>query len=238
MFTFLLGASGIIGSAVERELKQENHHFISLDKRTSGRHEGAKNFTFIDMEDLKSIDKICDFIFSKREFKRINILNCAGYDSKPTVNDGGKYQVDKVMMINQIWPVEFIQKLIYKFKSSECLLNVVLLDTTYSKISPQPKNYMNGYIKPYEYIMSKAYTESFVKYLTVHHPQHKFNCIAPHLVVVDQEELKRGTKLLENGVVRRTCEPLEIASVICYLLDPRSDFIKGERLKVDGGWTA
>ena len=74
--------------------------------------------------------------------------------------------------------------------------------------------------------------------MTVHYPQHKFNCIAPHLVVTDEDNLREKTNLLSNDVVKRSCKPEEIASLICYLLDPISDFIKGERIKVDGGWTS
>ena len=238
MKTFLLGSSGIIGSAVVEQLNIMNYEFTGLDKQNPPENSQIKRFIKLDMNNLASVSDICDMVLDAENNGRINIINCAGYDAKPTNLKFDATAVDKMIMINQRWPVEFIQNLVSRNHHSEILLNVILLDTTYTKISPRPKNYHSNYMKPYSYIMSKAYTESFVKYMTVHYPQHKFNCIAPHLVVTDEDNLREKTNLLSNDVVKRSCKPEEIASLICYLLDPISDFIKGERIKVDGGWTS
>jgi NAD(P)-dependent dehydrogenase (short-subunit alcohol dehydrogenase family) len=238
MFTFVLGSCGIIGRAVVSELTRKNLQFVGIDKYSTNDIGYSENYIQHNMETQDSIGLVVDLVNTRKNSDRINIINCAGYDAKPTDNMYDPKEFEKMVMINQTWPVKFVQELLMIFNDNKCKLNLILLDTTYSKISPKPEHYKNGYIKPYDYILSKAYTESFVKYLTVHYPFHKFNSVAPHLVVDDEASLISATNLLKTGIVNRACKPEEISSVICYLIDPLSDFVKGTRIQVDGGWSS
>jgi NAD(P)-dependent dehydrogenase (short-subunit alcohol dehydrogenase family) len=43
---------------------------------------------------------------------------------------------------------------------------------------------------------------------------------------------------MEHTPLRRLAEPEEIAEVVLYLASPRSDFVTGQVIAADGGWTA
>lgn len=236
MTVFVFGASGIIGGSVFQNLINASVDCIGIDHKNIDNIIPKERYEYVDCRNLEEIKRITQIILQRQHGQILNIINCAGIDAKPDQSAGTSHLIDDMLMVNQRWPVEFIGHLLKNIGTYK--LNVILLDTTYTRLSPRPAHYKDGYVKPFPYIMSKAYTESFVKYLTVHYPRHRFNCVAPHLVVESENQLRADTHLLEQSVVDRACPPAEIASVICYLLDPLSYFVKGERIKVDGGWTA
>lgn len=72
----------------------------------------------------------------------------------------------------------------------------------------------------------------------------RVNCVAPGYVDTPLvAEVERQGRLDVAAIRRRTplgrlARPEEVANAILYLLEPRSSYITGQVLGVDGGWTA
>ncbi len=79
------------------------------------------------------------------------------------------------------------------------------------------------------------------------------NCVNPGYVrtplverqVADQAEAHGISRdevveeiLLRDSAVKRLAEPDEVAAAVLYLCGPRSGFVTGSSLTLDGGWTA
>lgn len=67
------------------------------------------------------------------------------------------------------------------------------------------------------------------------------NCIAPGAFPTAAEEIHPDREalvayFLEQQSVKRRGRPDDIAHAVTFLADPRSDFITGQTLMVDGGW--
>jgi NAD(P)-dependent dehydrogenase (short-subunit alcohol dehydrogenase family) len=54
-------------------------------------------------------------------------------------------------------------------------------------------------------------------------------------VFQDEKSLKH---ILSRTALGRTGEPLDLKAVIMYLASPASDYVTGQTIFVDGGWTA
>lgn len=79
------------------------------------------------------------------------------------------------------------------------------------------------------------------------------NCVNPGYVrtplveqqVADQAEAHGISReevleeiMLRETAVKRLAEPDEVAAAVLYLCGPRSGFVTGSSLTLDGGWTA
>ncbi|BFO19331.1 hypothetical protein SHKM778_57190 [Streptomyces sp. KM77-8] len=79
------------------------------------------------------------------------------------------------------------------------------------------------------------------------------NCVNPAYVrtplvekqIADQaqahgipEERVLTEVMLRDSAVRRLIEPEEVAEAVAYLCGPRTSFVTGTSLVLDGGWTA
>jgi NAD(P)-dependent dehydrogenase (short-subunit alcohol dehydrogenase family) len=68
------------------------------------------------------------------------------------------------------------------------------------------------------------------------------NCIAPGAFPTDAEKIHPDPEgynrfVLENQSLKRRGTSNDIANAVLFLTSPMSDFITGQTLVVDGGWT-
>eukprot|EP00172_Hildenbrandia_rubra_P002376 Plantae.Rhodophyta-Hildenbrandia_rubra.ctg3196.p1 GENE.Plantae.Rhodophyta-Hildenbrandia_rubra.ctg3196~~Plantae.Rhodophyta-Hildenbrandia_rubra.ctg3196.p1 ORF type:complete len:257 (+),score=54.46 Plantae.Rhodophyta-Hildenbrandia_rubra.ctg3196:2126-2896(+) len=95
------------------------------------------------------------------------------------------------------------------------------------------------------YCASKAALEGLMRVMTVEWAGKGVICntIAPTVVMTEmgekvwgKEEVKRP--MLDKIPVGRFGEPVDVASLVVFLASPASDFICGQTIAVDGGYTA
>jgi NAD(P)-dependent dehydrogenase (short-subunit alcohol dehydrogenase family) len=96
--------------------------------------------------------------------------------------------------------------------------------------------------EPGWYGSTKAAISAYTRHLAVKHAGRlRANAVAPGMIATprsrsfaDSEPLRRA---LARNPVGRMGEPEEVAWAILFLLSPRSSYINGTVLVVDGGWT-
>lgn len=102
-----------------------------------------------------------------------------------------------------------------------------------------------GYIKRAAYCSSKGGVVQMTKALAVEWAQYDINvnAVAPTFVETDftskmfaDEEFKRDVE--SRILLGRLPKPKDISGAVLYLASNLSDFVTGETIKVDGGWTA
>ncbi len=70
----------------------------------------------------------------------------------------------------------------------------------------------------------------------------RVNCLVPGVTDATREQIEHAPSahsrdtILRRIPVGRTATPDDIAQALLYLVDPRSSYVSGEILRVDGGW--
>lgn len=95
------------------------------------------------------------------------------------------------------------------------------------------------------YYASKGAVINLTRSLAVEWAPHKINvnAIAPGFfpsemtaeIFEDEEALKH---ILSKTPLKRTGEPLDLKAALVYLASPASDYVTGQTIFIDGGWTA
>lgn len=101
------------------------------------------------------------------------------------------------------------------------------------------------------YSNAKAAIDSFTKWLSVHlAPRHiRVNAIAPGFFATEQNRFllfekdgetltERGNKIVTQTPMKRFGKPEELLTALNFLSDPRSTFVSGTVIVVDGGFAA
>lgn len=101
----------------------------------------------------------------------------------------------------------------------------------------------NGFSQLVGYASTKSALEGLTRSFAIEMASKKIraNVINPGFVKTSYYKKFRKKKKLYNWTLSRTSmkrwgEPLEISSVINYLLSDKSEYITGECINVDGGW--
>lgn len=94
------------------------------------------------------------------------------------------------------------------------------------------------------YCASKAGVWMLTKTLALEWAKHNINvnAVAPTFTKTEMakhvlENKKKYEAIISNIPLKRMAEPMEVASAVLFLASPASDFITGETILVDGGWT-
>ncbi|HEV2673777.1 MAG TPA: SDR family oxidoreductase [Aliidongia sp.] len=95
------------------------------------------------------------------------------------------------------------------------------------------------------YAAAKAGIEAFTRTLAVEWaPEVRVNAVVPGIVNTRmvQQNIERGLVQVDSLIgfipLKRMAEPAELASVVEFLLSPRSSYITGQSIVVDGGATS
>lgn len=93
------------------------------------------------------------------------------------------------------------------------------------------------------YSATKAALESLIRSVTVEFAPRGVlaNCVAPGFVNTELTHRNNSAEaiadLLERVPIGRLANPVEVASVVSFLVGPSNTFITGQTLLVDGGWS-
>ncbi|WP_096189352.1 SDR family NAD(P)-dependent oxidoreductase [Evansella halocellulosilytica] len=120
---------------------------------------------------------------------------------------------------------------------------VINISSMYGVVSPDPRIYGDsGLNNPPNYGAGKAAIIQFTKYIACHYGNQgiRANSISPgafpnHEVQENQEFIQR---LQEKNPLGRIGTPEDLKGVTVFLASRASDYVTGQNVCVDGGWTA
>lgn len=232
----ITGASGGIGKEIFREIyTNKDKFFLFYNKKKIISHK-RNIFSFkIDFKNLNHLEKTIKKILTK--IKNFDcIINCAG-NAHPfkeffnTSTNEIKDNIDINLISNLIILRESIKR---NIKNNKSLTIVNLSSNTIS---------FNGSQKNIPYLCSKVAMEATIKNLSKHYSKFKIriNNIRPgvidsgmtkNLKGYDNKRFKKRISLIPG---KKPGSPIDITSLVKFLLSDKSKFIYGQTISVSGG---
>ena len=244
----LIAGLGKLGLAIAKYLIQKNYKVFCGDKNKSiikkfKKKIKSKNISFFygDLTKKKNIDKF--ILACQKKFGNFyHAINCI----YPPINKGNERfeflnEKDlKIDLYNQLGAIIIFSQRITKFFTAKKVHgNLILISSILGTGAPKFEHYFKTRMYcPIQYSASKAAVISIVKYLAKYYKKCRIrvNSISPGGIKNNQSK-----SFIRN--YNKTCcskgmlDPQDIVSAIGFLLLDESQFITGQNIIVDDGWS-
>ena len=242
------GGSGLLGSAIVKELAGPSKHIIYLDINESNdlSEYAEKNDVQIEFRKIN--------VTSERQLSQLSKnLTCEGVKVTAGIhcayprlkNWGTPFEELKEQDICQHLDMQlgsailFSKYVINLLKTTNCGGSLIHLSSIYGVRAPNFSLYKNtDMYSPLEYSVIKAGIINLVKWLAKYNKDSniRVNCISPGGILDNQPKdfIDRYNSLCTNiGMLN----PDDISSVCAFLVSDKSRAINGQNIIVDDGWT-
>lgn len=228
----VIGASGGIGHSVAGLLLSKDYSIIGTYFKDPERLEdltdnGNFQSKYLDLQDVNSIKELLNDISGQI----YAIVNCAGIVEFEGESEEKDFEIWHRTIATNLSGNYYLGK-IFKDKISE--------NGRFIMISSTDSFY--GGATTISYAASKAGVNSLTKSLSLLFAERKIrvNSIAPGWVLTPMTE-RNGTEFLakvaEINPLKRNAVPKDVANLIEFLLSDRSDYINGQVISIEGGYT-
>lgn len=250
----ITGAFGLLGSEMIRLLSNSDWHVIAIDIKDRP-DDLPENVSFIRW-DLSKINSYPSLSFEIKRFTKNlkGLINNAA--SNPSIEkietqtfdrfediDLEKWKQD--IQINLTAPIFLIKEFLHLFNHEGGRCKIVNVGSILGLVSPNQNIYRQlsekmgiKIFKPISYSITKAGLLMATKYLSTYLGMRGFNvnAVAPGGIENNQDVVfvKEYCKHVPMG---RMAKVGEVANVILFLLGKESDYINGETIVVDGGYS-
>lgn len=227
----LIGYTGGIGYKTAEVLLNEEYKVIgACSKQTSKPDLKGENFTKV-WVDLKNPESIKSLYKTLKDQSLYAIVNCAGIV---------KYEGDSPEGDMVIWDDTLAINLSSNYYLARLLGGNLAENGRFIMIS-STDSYYGGSITA-SYAASKAGVNSLAKSLSLLFKERKIhvNAVAPGWVstpMIEGNSEEFYEKLAKTNPLGRIAEPEDIAKVIKFLLSSDSDYLNGQVIILDGGYT-
>ncbi len=226
----LVGYSGGIGYKTAEVLLNEGYSVIGAYNTRSDKPDPKGNFTKIQV-DLRSLDSIKRLHKSLGNKSLYAIVNASGIV---------KFEGETIKKDIDIWDETLAVNLSSNFYLSRYFKDNLVENGRFLMIS-STDSYYGGSITA-AYAASKAGVNSLTKSLSLQLKDKKIrvNAVAPGWVstpMIEGNSTEFYKKLAETNPLGRIARPEDIANSIKFLLSNDSDYINGQVITIDGGYT-
>lgn len=187
-----------------------------------------------DLSDINEVKKLIDT--AATQFGKIDVLvNNAGVNIAKPAMEVTEEDWDTVLNLN----------LKSAFFASQAAAKYMLAQNSGRIINIASQMAFVGYIKRAAYCSSKGGVVQMTKALAVEWAKHgiRVNAVAPTFVETEFTEKMFEDQAFKEDVNQRILldglsQPKDTSGAVLYLASNLSNFVTGETIKVDGGWTA
>lgn len=221
-----LGSNVVIVGRNEEDLKQ------ALSKLNE--FPGNNKMVQVDVNDIVRVKEIVDDIV--REYGTVDILvNNAGVNIPKPALEVTEQDWDKILDTN-LKALFFFSQVVAKYMVKHKGGRIINIASQMSFV---------GYIKRAAYCSSKGGVVQLTKALAVEWAKYHINvnAVAPTFVETEFTSEMFEDEAFKEDVKSRILfdalpKPQDISGAVLYLASNMSNFVTGETIKVDGGWTA
>jgi NAD(P)-dependent dehydrogenase (short-subunit alcohol dehydrogenase family) len=222
MKIIITGAKGILGKQIYNDLQSQGMELIELDLAL-GHNLTDEKFVSETMRHTKAdvlinCFAINDHISQSRKSTSFLDFPIEKFKSTMEVNVVALFSVCR----------EFI-----RFNDGGIIIN---FSSIYGFKSPRPSFY-GGQDKDPAYGPSKAAVSNLTKYLALHAPKFRINCVVPGGVENNQDD-EFKIKYCKDLPTGRLMKRSEISGIIRFLISDDSSYCTGSDFFIDGGWNA
>jgi len=232
------GGNGLLGSAIVANIREEGAFCINLDIN----HDTSSDLSSIwcDITDTNSINGTIELIINK--FNRIDGLVNNAY---PRTEDWGlKFEnIDyKSWQFNVDWQLNshfYITQEVSKYMVNQGSGSIVNMASIYGIVGPDFTVYEGTEMTmPAAYSAIKGAIVNFSRYLAAYLGPSgvRVNTVSPG-GIFDNQNLIFVNNYNKKVPLRRMGYPNDISPSVSFLLSNESNYITGQNLIIDGGWT-
>lgn len=232
----ITGAQGQVGKDLIKLLKKKNFNLILLDKKKIK----DSYFYKIDLSNVKNLETTLKKI--NKKFTKIDaIVNLAAVQVFTDFEKRTFKEIESMLSVNltaNILISKFIFNKYFKKQKSGKIINI---SSIFGFSVPNFENYKKNDRKSSEtYGASKAAIIQLTKYFASYMSKYNINvnCISPGGIENRTLQTKSFIKRYAKKVpMNRMAKVREITNLILYLLSPESNYINGQNIVIDGGYT-
>lgn len=246
------GGYGHLGSAIAEGLLKQNARVIVAGRSAEKfdekfKHISDKRFLLfrpLDITDTQSINSLFETVF--KEFASIDVLinnahTAKGGGQEDMLDEDWAYTMDGVL-----GSVHKCIKGIIPYLKKQQSGKIINISSMYGVVSPDFRLYHGDdcekYTNPPHYGAAKAGVIQLTKYFAVYLGKYNIqvNSITPGpfpKIAIQQENVAFIERLKSRNPLGRIGVPEDLIGVSVLLSSKGSDFITGQNLIVDGGWT-
>lgn len=223
----VVGATGGIGKQVVFDLQEEGYFVIGTYDKTPIDIPNIQTFNL----DLLSDESIKSFVENIKETPLYGFVNCAGMID---------YEEGDIEHDIEVWNKTLKINLTSNFVLAKYLQNSIQENGKFIMISSTDAVYGGSVTASYS--ASKAGINSLTKSLSLLFKSKKIsvNTIAPGWVntpMIEDTGIDFIKKIEEINPMKRIAQPSDISNLVKFLLKEDSNYINGQVITVDGGYT-
>ena len=249
--SLIIGGAGLLGSEMSYALAELDSNLViasrnkdkckNICEKIALKYPNiSANYHEVDITNLKSIEKLYNFISDK--YGKLDVLINSGTSNK-------KNDLDSISFDDWDHDIEITLNGVFKtIKTFLPLLkksngNIVNIASIYGQIAPDYRLYdKSNLANPPSYGSSKAGVIQLTKYLSSFLAKYKIrvNSISPGPFPFEmtQKENPEFIKKLSNKIpLNRIGAPHELKGIIALLCSDAGSYINGQNVFVDGGWS-
>jgi NAD(P)-dependent dehydrogenase (short-subunit alcohol dehydrogenase family) len=239
----ITGASGGIGGELARGLAQAGA-CVALNGRSAAklaqlehniRADGGEAYSFVaDVSDVETIPTLVDDVLRRRG--RIDVLvNCAGTNQRMPIAEVTPAVYDEIMATN-LRGLYFLSQAVARVMIGNNGGKIINIGSLTASVGLQNVSV---------YGMTKSALAQLTKTMAVEWAAHNIqvNCLCPGFVATELttplwDDAQRRQWMLDRLPIKRAGQPADLLGMTLLLAGHASDYMTGQTVYVDGGFTA
>ena len=234
----ILGGSGLIGTQIVKNLVSVGYNVYVMDKKKN-EYLTKKNMILCDISKINLFNRKFDLLTQKEKID--TVINLSYLKNK---NWGKKFlklkQNDvKENLFLQLGTIILTSQKIIDYFINKKKGNLILFSSIQGISAPKFSHYNNtNMTSPIEYSAAKAGIINMTKYIAKFCEKKKIrvNCISPG-GVLDNQPKKFIKRYKESCLSKGLLDSNDLNGIVEFLVSEKSNFINGQNIIIDDGWS-